>query len=375
MFFFEATLAKNFGPEKYGDYQYLISVATILSAICSFGLPQFAVREAKKNLIKEDQSASSFLFIYCPLLIVFFSSLVSIVIGFLPALVSFLLSIKLFYRRIFQGIGKLPEAIVIDEFIFAVVLIGLLNFFVTSNPIHYQLIAILSCVIIYIIRARKYYLKKTPYAEITFKKISYLILGGGHFILFVFSQYGLRKIDSIIIQPILGANSVGVFSSAMKISAVAIFISLIINSVVGDKLSELYYQSEIKKLARLFELTMDVSAFIGGAICLFIYFFAENVIFLFFGAEYTDAIPLLKILIFGQFINISSGPCMQLFSLTDESGFLVKISIVILLLSFLLFYSLTSLWGLTGACYAFVATCFTFRLIVLIKIRSLFFEK
>ncbi|MDT8953424.1 oligosaccharide flippase family protein [Aeromonas caviae] len=378
MFFFEAKLASSIGPESYGSYQYVMSMAIVLSAFACLGLPQFAVRETKRNFILGNVRDNTIIFFIFPMVIVFLGFILSLFVSKDIALVTTLISVKLFYRRYYQGVSKLPLGILIDEFLYSIFLMLLVFVLPYLVPIYYQYFALSLSILLFFLVEMISIRKNIDFSQweaFKPKKFVLFLLGGLHFVPFVFSQYGLRKIDSLIIKPLLGDESVGIYSASMKVSAVIIFVNLVFNSVVGDKLSELYYKKDFIALRKLFSQSIKLSTAVGFLISVVFVYFSENIIALFYGEEYVESVILLQILIVGQFINVASGPSLQLFSLTDESSFIVKISMLMLVLSGILFYFFTARFGLLGSAAAFVTTSLVFRVVVLLQVRKVFYEK
>jgi O-antigen/teichoic acid export membrane protein len=102
------------------------------------------------------------------------------------------------------------------------------------------------------------------------------------------------KIDQIMLGEMLGDKSVGIYSAAVKISELWYFIpSIIVSSFfpsiikLKSKSEELYYS----KLQMLFDLLIWVSIIIS----IFMTFFSDFIVNLFFGLNYSESASVLKI--------------------------------------------------------------------------------
>jgi PST family polysaccharide transporter len=129
------------------------------------------------------------------------------------------------------------------------------------------------------------------------------------------------KIDLIMLGQIMGDDSVGIYSSAVRISEIWYFIPMVIVASVYPAILDAKKQSETlyyKNLQRLYDLIVWLSV----AVALPISFFATPVIVMLFGPAYAEAATVLAIHIWAS-VFVSMGVASSLWLMAENRQIMI----------------------------------------------------
>ena len=111
------------------------------------------------------------------------------------------------------------------------------------------------------------------------------------------------------------------------------------NIVVAPKFSELYKKGKLEDLRKLTFFSNRVLFIVGTPIFIIFMIYAEQIIGL-FGQEYTQGFNVLRILMFGEYINLITGSVIYLLNMTgfqkDVKNIYIFVGIYALISSFVL---------------------------------------
>ena len=143
---------------------------------------------------------------------------------------------------------------------------------------------------------------------------------------------------------------VGVFTLVLKISSSVTLILTSINGIAAPKISELYESNKesLKKLIKSITRLTFITSFPILIIVLFVYPY----IFEFLGNEYLIGEYALLILLFGQFLNFSSGSVITILNMTNQQSIVRNIIAFGLFVNIVFNIILIPLYGITGAAIA-----------------------
>lgn len=185
-----------------------------------------------------------------------------------------------------------------------------------------ELISALGCVLfIYLFISTWYVLKIynechfLPQANVSFSKGFYrslpdfLLVG----VIFYYTQWGA----GIVLGFFHDESDVAIFSLGLRLAMVIGFILTVYDSILGPKFARLHHESNhegLRVLAQKSAFQMTCVALIPATIFLI---WPEAVLGL-FGADYNEASSVLRILVFGQLINVMTGSIILLLLMVDE---------------------------------------------------------
>ena len=132
---------------------------------------------------------------------------------------------------------------------------------------------------------------------------------------FLFSviNYFARNLDNLLIGRFWGAAALGFYDKAYRLSCYPNqMLSHVITPVLQPILSD--YQDDKKFIYDKYVKVLKFLSLTGVFICLFLYSFTEDVIYILYGEQWNDAVPYLKLLalsIWAQMILSTTGSIFQ----------------------------------------------------------------
>lgn len=150
-----------------------------------------------------------------------------------------------------------------------------------------------------------------------------------------FLQVGINEIDIIMIGFMRPIEDVGYYSIAVRLSSVMLFVQQASNIIAAPLISQCYNEGEHSELQKLvtriirWTTTLSLPLFL----CLLL---GTPLIPIVFGSEYSASILPLVILLFGQLINVLTGPVGYLLTMTGHEQESFRILLKVLIIGILL---------------------------------------
>lgn len=363
-FFATAYIARNLGPTNYGQLSYAISFVSIFSFLSSLGVEQVLYRDLIKYPEKRNSYLGSAVFIRIVASIV--TAIICIIVAtFLsPKDVSLSIISIISLTFVCGSFGLLSMEFQADAqskypSIFSVTVVIILNLLkivtiyrdggvlylagiIVLEPILYS--------IMYIYLRKKFY---GPLSGLRVeKKLVISLLKDSFPLLFASAFYLIyARIDQVMIKNMMGAEYVGLYDAAVRMSEISYFIPNIIVAslfpaiVNAKKVSEeLYYKRIRKLLATLF--------FVSAGIALITTLASSYITLIIFGTGFITASSVLKIYVWsniGAAINLLAQQILVAENLTKN----VSLTIFFGMLSnVLLNLLLIPKYGMSGAAFA-----------------------
>lgn len=184
------------------------------------------------------------------------------------------------------------------------------------------------------------------------KEISNLLKRSWPLIISSFSIIIYMKIDQVMIQSLLGFESVGYYSAALRLTETWYFIPVAIVSSFYPSIVNTYNNGG--NFNERFQLLYDGLFVFSFSLALGTTFFSGIIIDLLYGSNYSASIEILSIQIW-TFIFVSLGVAnIRWFVLFDKQKIIMFITLVACLLNIVLNYILIKSIGLKGAAIATV---------------------
>lgn len=375
--FVTAIVARYFGPENYGEFNYALSFVTLFTAFSTLGLETLTV----KAIVDKEQDEGTIL---CTSLVlrIIGGVILTLVSVFIIRLIEpndadlhilvFILSLTMVFKALevieywvqahqkskISSLIRMITYVIITGFKIAMVLLG-------GTLIHFALIHMFNVIIIgagliiayFKNREQKFKWKiDITYAKTILSQSWYLILSGLMVTLYM-------QIDKVMLGSIMPSKlEVGVYSAAVNIASLWYFIPLAIitsfNPVIMRK-KKIDEESYLKSVQMLYTIITWISIFFG----VFISIFSDMIVNIIFGADYIKASGILSISIWaGTFAMLGSASSTWLISeklhkyktIFVFSGALVNI---------ILNYLMIPIWGGYGAAIATLASQFIANII------------
>jgi len=159
------------------------------------------------------------------------------------------------------------------------------------------------------------------------------------------------RIDQIMIKEMMGAEAVGLFAAAVRLSDVWLFITVIItNSLFPAIVNAKAISQELfeERMVRLYQLLVSISL----AISILMFVFSGAIVLLTFGKDYIQSIEILKLYIWSiVFVFLNNGSSKWYLAEDLQKIATVRLGIGAAV-NVALNYYLIPVYGLKGAAYA-----------------------
>jgi len=323
-----AWVARYLGPDNFGSLSYAIALIGLFSTISNLGLNSIVVRDLiEKPKIKNLTLGSAFFMqmlggmlavlccIYAVMYIQPYNKLMQIMVILLGTTLIFKSTdvIKYWFESrlesryvvwVENGVFILSSAIKVLMIWKGVALIGFIWLMFFES-----LIVAIGFLSLYSIKVREIHLWRVSLqkCKFLFKECWPLIISG-----LTISLY--MRIDQLMLGQMLGASSVGLYSSALRISEVWYFVPMIIVSsafpqiIKAREKSQELYKTQIQSLYNILTLLSIIIAVLFT-------FFSDLVIEILYGAAYAGSASILRIHVWtGIFVSlgVASGSWYQL---------------------------------------------------------------
>lgn len=148
---------------------------------------------------------------------------------------------------------------------------------------------------------------KLKFQKIDFKSIKGLLQIGGYQMGTQILDYLSSKLDILIVSISFGTEGLGAYSLAKEL--VLKFV-MVINSIVNKVMLPVLarYQNDVKELKRVFIGFMHKLTLANVPITGFVFIFCDIIVTLFYGASYSEVIPLVRIMCLWSLIVVLSMP-------------------------------------------------------------------
>ena len=153
------------------------------------------------------------------------------------------------------------------------------------------------------------------------------------------------------------SEDVALYAMAMRTAMLTSFVLIGVNSISAPKFAAIYSSGNNLELHRTAKIASSIIVVCAIPVILIILTFPEFIMSM-FGEEFVKAAPILKVLAFGQLINIICGSCGNLLEMTGNEKYLqrnVFTSAVIMLVGgciFIPFYGALGAAWVTSVCIA-----------------------
>ncbi len=304
-FFIGIWLARYLGPKSFGVLSYAESFVYLFAAFAALGLDQIVVRELVKDTNKRDEILGTtlglrivgFIFMYAAMILTLgvldnteLSSTVVLVIG----LSVFFQSFKGidFY---FQSKVKSKHTVIVNIIAVAILSVLKVILILSKAPLIYfaYVLTLEWCIIAigYLIAYATHKLSlgkwrfKLSVAKQLLKKSWFLVIGSVAAALYM-------KIDQVMINEILNESAVGIYSVAVKLTSIWIFVTVAITQSVFPSLVSTRKTDRalfLKRLQQLYDVLIKIAVLVSILYTIFAPYFVP----LLFGSAYTESSPIL----------------------------------------------------------------------------------
>jgi len=374
-FFFSLLAARFMGPAVYGKIMYVLVVLTMLSVITRLGLTQGLVQFVSKLTDDKEVKKRNSLITFVFLIVTTFA----IIISFLLYLNSNFIAVTLFNSQelatvfkimspiliiyslieltpgIFRGLKIVKYQVIgrdLIQSLFRLIIVFIMGYLgyelgglITAYYI--SMIVSLAYLVYKVYRLRLFEKIKREYLpdykEILLFSFPLLISGILHF--------SIGKIDIFMIGYFLEAQQVGVYTIALKIGTLTSFLLLSFNSIFAPTITSLYYDNQIIKLKKLYQVITKWMLGINLSV-FFLFILLSKEIMNVFGSGFVIGWLSLILIMAGQVINAGVGSAGLINIMTGFPHSELYVSLVVFTLNIVLNYVLIPIYGIEGAAFA-----------------------
>lgn len=167
-----------------------------------------------------------------------------------------------------------------------------------------------------------------------------------------FSKLMMDKTDVLLLAPLSTMGQVGAYGVAFRISYVLTFPQVMLSSVLTPRVSEAYATGDRRRLRKQYIGAMMFALVTTVPIAIFLTFYSDFVVRLFFGVDFADAAPVLTVLAWSQTAAAFAVPCGSLLLMTGKERIFLRINTIALIANVVANLALIPLYGALGAAIA-----------------------
>jgi O-antigen/teichoic acid export membrane protein len=271
-----------------------------------------------------------------------------------------------------QGIRRFNIALILQRVIFPLTIIsavGLPVCFGIKVSIENALSGILMAVTFNFVIGVTFWLsEKNIHLKKPFKIFPKLINDAKSLFMIMLANLMLSWSGILITSIFFESYQVALFSIAARLSLISTIALEAVNLVVAPLFSDAFKTTRINELRKI-SLVSVKFLLIASTPILIIFLIFANEILLLFGAEYTEASNLLRILAVGQFFNVITGSVGFLLIMTDCEEKVKKVNVICTILTIIvsvIFAKVFGLYGVAVGC-ALGLTCQNIFLVIMVK--------
>lgn len=383
-FFVQIFVARTLGVADYGNLSFFLVTSTVVAQAVSFGIPKASYRFLPPLVAAKDLRAVSGYCTWAISTVVLVSSLVVCLVWFLlsssglafdgvPGLIACVMfiasALQIVYADIFRALGH-P---IFSEFIagigrplFTSVLLSVFVLWFGSPSVSLvSTFFVASVGFVTIIASVRLFLRwhvglsLRPW--VIEKQFSELEGGGWSrtamaMLVVALCSLVLARADFLVMGLMSSAESVGVYSAAMKIVALSAMPLLAINVVLSPRLSVAYGRRDWSMVKKLLRVSVICSLAFALSFWIAFLLFSQEILSL-FGEGYIVGAPWLATLAFSQVLNSFSGSSGYLLVVSGNASTLRKLSLFSCGIAIISSIVLVKLFDGIGAA---LANCITF---------------
>lgn len=377
-FFYIMYTARYLGSEGFGILSFALAFAGVFGVFNDLGLQQITVREVARDKSLADKYIGNIVVIKLIIISITFGFfiLTTYLLGYSGETINVVFLIWLsvtfgtfsnIFYAIFQAFEKM-EYLSAGQILNSVLLLCGTLFAISHdfNVVGFAFIYFLSNTIVLIFNIVISLLKFIrPKLEFNFSFWKATIIQALPFGLsgIFFTIY--YWIDSVMLFLMKGDVVVGWYNAAYRLFGILIFIPGVINTVVFPIMSR-YYISSRHSLNLIYKKYFKFMLAISFPICVGTTLLAERIILVIFGAEYTQSIIALQILIWAMMFIFANAAFVKLFESTNKQILVTKITGIGAILNIILNLIIIPRFSYVGASITTTITEFIVVILVLI---------
>lgn len=384
-------MTRGLGPEKYGVYVLFITIYDFLRQLADFGISTSYVKlcsdkinnnESLNNLFFSTLISKLTLSVLLAFLIFLFSGTISLFFfdNLEYAYLIKVIGISLVFAQIFnvfvthlQSIQKFKSYSLtnISNQIVRLVTMVLISYFFSFEKIDEYVVGYVSSFGIIFLLAVLFYgrkIVKLMHAKFSFDDMNEIFKMGFWVFLSGLAVVLIMRLDMFMLKRLSSDIQVGFYSVAMQLALVFPLITTSIQATLMPKVGEYLKDNSIKNYVwRILSYAKYLIV-----VLLLLLLIAPLVVGVIFSSQYSNSIPVFRILIISVFFGLFINPISLVFYHKNKAKYLTILNWIQLIVNFILNYFMIPKYGAVGAG---IATLFVRILGMVYIIVSLYFLK
>lgn len=374
MFLFFVLMAHHFGREKFGEFSYYFTLASMLFVLFDMGGEFYQIREFTKN---ESIKIFQNIFLTKTILAIFVFALCMILkrnIYLSILVISFYLDsiISIFKSSLYKNSLYRYDSVfsIIEKCTF--IALVYINIFTVKMIIMMYLPFIFAKFTYIIVSTHKFYKFRYIYHTFRVINLSYIkkyIINSWSYVLHALLVVVFVQIDIVMLKYFgISYENIGLYSSAVRIYLAVVIFADILFKQYYPKVSKLIFENENKNLEKYILKIQSLNIYVSTILAFLTMFFAQNIISLSFGAEFVEASRMLILLSVVIVFRFSMYTYTALLSSSSLNYIKMVTSITCVIVNVGLNSTLIPRYGVYGALSATIIT--EFLLVSMYKISS-----
>ncbi len=317
-------LAARLGATESGVFFLAFAAMSFVSTLFRFGCDNVVIRFA--SIYKEEKKSTALaqtVFLPCKWVggfSIFFALIIWAFKGWLTQRIPFdvgfntflvmslavpCYSLLILFEHYLKGIGQSVYSVLLSPILINVVTLSLVFLFGVDTAEGVSKSFLVSIVILFCLVGLFLWSESAPPDSSSLDYPVFLSACKKLLVVSVMSQMVLWS-GQLIVGYYLEVKDVSVLAVSQRISMLVGFVIMAVNIVVAPMLSSLYAQGANHEFQRLARLSVAFSSVVGVPICIGLLLFPATILGL-FGSEFSQGGLVLRVLAFGQLINVLTG--------------------------------------------------------------------
>ena len=263
-----------------------------------------------------------------------------------------------------QGCGRPLVSILLTKIYFPIVLIASLLLFSQPSLSSVSKIAATSSLVVVFITLIWWFVISRPTAvreDMMQPAVGDLVRSASMMWVVTMLSQALLWLPQVFVGVWMGTAEVAQLSIALKTSMLVGIVLVSVNMLVAPRFAAHYDRGDLHEFRSLFKSTLRLSLGLSTPIIICLFLFSPYLVKV-FGDAYIGASVLLKILLFGELVNVMCGSVGYALIMTGNEKYLRNSSLLALTTSVILSYFLIHQYGLLGCAIAYSISIIVYNL-------------
>ena len=251
---------------------------------------------------------------------------------------SLLVSSKFFLNSVFKGYKKFGKVVIYEGVIEKFLILILLSYiYINRIDINLNLVIFILCVTLIVNNICAFFETKKylPLIKYRFQSNKFLNVFYDSWPIFLSSInfFLLGNMSLWMLGYFSNSGELSLFGTAIRLVFLIAIPLNVVETILNPIISKKYHQKKNNELEKIIRSNITIIGIPMIFIVLIIIIFSDLILSIIFGEYFVLASNCLKILCFGQLINLCTGPCAPMLNMTGNQDIVLKCSIISLVVN------------------------------------------